>query len=366
MRYLSLFSGIEAASVAWEPLGWTPAAFAEIDPFCCAVLAHHWPDAPNLGDVTRITDDRIAALGHIDLVVGGSPCTDLSIAGKRAGLAGKQSCLFHEQVRIFHAARNLCGARWLLWENVPGIFSSNNGRDFATVAGKLVGIEIPVPPRGFGSEGAACGPVGIVEWATLDAQWFGVAQRRARYFALLDTGDWTHRPPVLLEPDRLRGDSPPRRETGQDVAPTLGARTRGGGGLGTDFDCGGLITGSLVARCGRNGAAGNSADMLICGTVSSKWAKGSSGPAGDECQNLVVHTLRVRCITPLEAERLQGFPDGHTAIPYRGKPASDSPRYRAIGNSMAVPVMRWIGDRIQGAVDYEQSLQSRPNNGEVS
>ena len=302
MNYLSLFSGIEAASVAWKPLGWTCVGVAEIDPFPCAVLAHHYPAVPNLGSVTDITDEQIAALGPIDVVVGGSPCQDLSVAGKRVGLAGERSGLFHHQLRIFHAARHLCGARFIVWENVPGAFSTHGGRDFAVVVGAMAGCELPVPADGWGTEGVALGEHGLVEWAVLDAQWFGVAQRRRRVFAVLDVGDWSARPPILLEPDRLRGDSapsreagegstagvikgaaigrqphngpqygdaiadgscytlttnevhavahslrgdsPPSREAGKDVAPTIAARTRGGGGLGTDFDCdGGLVVG---------------------------------------------------------------------------------------------------------------------------
>ncbi len=243
MKFLSLFSGIEAASVAWTPLGWQCVGVAEIEPFPCAVLAHHYPDVPNLGSVTDITDEQIAALGPIDVVVGGSPCQDLSVAGKRAGLAGERSGLFHHQLRIFHAARHLCGARYLLWENVPGAFSSNRGRDFAVVVGEMAGCSLPVPPDGWGTEGVVLGEHGLVEWAVLDAQWFGVAQRRRRVFAVLDVGDWSSRPPILLERDGLRGDSAPSREAGK-VAPTIPSRRTSGGGLGTDFDC----DGGLIAR----------------------------------------------------------------------------------------------------------------------
>lgn len=254
IHYLSLFSGVEAASLAWGPLGWAPVAFAEVEPFPSAVLAHHWPQVPNLGDVTKITDDVIAALGRIDVVVGGSPCQDLSLAGRRAGLAGERSGLFFEQVRIFHAARTLCGARWLVWENVPGALSSRQGRDFGAVAGTLVGTETGVPDGGWGTEGVALGPDGLLEWAVLDAQWFGVAQRRRRVFAVLDAGDWRSRGPVLLEPDGLRGDTAPRREAGKGIA--AGTRSRAGRGR-------------------------------ISRSVSAKWAKGSGGPAVDEAYNLV-------------------------------------------------------------------------------
>lgn len=149
-------------------------------------------------------------------------CQDLSVAGKRAGLAGERSGLFHEQLRIFHAARHLCGARFLVWENVPGAFSSNAGRDFAVVVGAMAGCRVDVPDDGWGTEGVALGQHGLVEWAVLDAQFFGVAQRRRRVFAVLDTGDWTGRPPILLEPDRLRGDSAPSREARKDTAGSTG------------------------------------------------------------------------------------------------------------------------------------------------
>lgn len=118
MRYLSLFSGIEAATVAWAPLGWTPVAFSEIAPHPSAVLAHHWPHVPNLGDITLITEEVIRELGHIDVVIGGSPCQNLSVAGNGKGLGGEQSKLFYEQIRVFDLCRSLHDTRFLLWENV--------------------------------------------------------------------------------------------------------------------------------------------------------------------------------------------------------------------------------------------------------
>lgn len=249
MKYLSLFSGMEAAHLAWAPLGWTCVGVAEIEPAACALLRHRLSHVPNLGSVTEITEEQVAALGAFDVLIGGSPCQDLSIAGRRAGLAGARSSLFHHQMRIFNAARHFCGARWLVWENVPGAFSSNQGRDFAVVVGAMAGSELPVPAGGWGSEGVALGDNGLVEWSVLDAQWFGVAQRRRRVFAVLDTGNWSDRPPVLLERDGLRGNSAPRRDTGESVTGTLSARTQGGGGLGTDFECqGGLVAGTLSAH----------------------------------------------------------------------------------------------------------------------
>ncbi|HEL2957689.1 TPA: DNA cytosine methyltransferase [Stenotrophomonas maltophilia] len=256
MRYLSLFSGMEAAHLAWAPLGWTCVGVAEIEPAACALLRCRLPHVPNLGSVTEITDGRIATLGAFDVLIGGSPCQDLSVAGRRAGLAGARSSLFHHQMRIFNAARHFCGTRWLVWENVPGAFSSNQGRDFAVVVGSMAGTDLPVPTGGWGSEGVALGDNGLVEWSVLDAQWFGVAQRRRRVFAILDTGNWSDRAPVLLESDSLRGDSAPRRVTGESVTGTLSARTQGGGGLGTDFECqGGLVAGTLSANPKAAGSA---------------------------------------------------------------------------------------------------------------
>ena len=237
MRYLSLFSGIEACGIWKDRLGWEPVAFAEIEPFPCAALVHHYPDVPNLGNIMDITDDQIAALGHIDVVVGGSPCQDLSIAGKRQGMtkdSGTRSSLFHHQIRIFDAARKHNGARFLLWENVPGAFSSNKRADFAAVVGEMVGT-YPTVPKKWEKEGLAIGPNGLVEWCVLDAQWRGLAQRRKRVFALLDTGDWASRPPILLEPKSLSGDTPPSREAGEIAAGTLEARSTGC--FGIDEEC---------------------------------------------------------------------------------------------------------------------------------
>jgi DNA (cytosine-5)-methyltransferase 1 len=402
MRYLSLFSGIEAATVAWHQLGWTPVAFAEIEPGPCSVLKHHYPAVPNLGDVTCITDAQIAALGRIDVVIGGSPCQDLSVAGKRAGLAGARSSLFHEQLRIFNAARHLCGARWLVWENVPGAFSSNAGRDFAVVVGAMAGLELAPPRDGWGNEGMAVGENGLVEWCVLDAQWFGLAQRRKRVFAVLDTGDWANRPPVLLEPDRLRGDFAPRREAGQGSSvDTLGGTSSGGGWrIGADEAAAGhlipetthtlradgfdasedgtgrgtpLIPVGVMAH-GQGGAeitAGGRSPTLTCNHEAPVIAFDckSSGQSGfgvgdiastlrsmghaDSHQNGGGHLavaergMQVRRLTPRECERLQGFMADYTLVPHNGKPLADGPRYKALGNSMATPVIAWIGRQIE-------------------
>jgi hypothetical protein len=160
-------------------------------------------------------------------------CQDLSVAGKRAGLNGERSGLFFTAIDIIRWS----GARFALWENVPGAFSSNAGRDFAAVVGALTGVEPDVPDGGWRNTGVALGPLGLLEWCVLDAQWFGVPQRRRRIFALADFGGWPSRSPILLEPYGLQGHPPPRREAREAVTGCLSARTQGGGGLGTDFDC---------------------------------------------------------------------------------------------------------------------------------
>lgn len=257
MKYLSLFSGIEAASVAWVPLGWSPVAFAEVEPFPCSVLRAHYPHVPNLGDVTKIARQQIEELGGIDLVCGGFPCQDLSVAGKRKGLmnadgSSTRSGLFFTAMRIAEWAR----ARWVVLENVPGLFSSNQGRDFAAVVGEMAGCEFDVPTGGWENAGVAVGPLGLVEWATLDAQYVrveshprAVPQRRRRVFIVRDSGNWANRPPLFLEPEGMRGDPAPRRQARESVAGTLSARTKGGGGLGTDSDlAGGLVSHTLLGK----------------------------------------------------------------------------------------------------------------------
>ncbi|ARV23366.1 DNA cytosine methyltransferase [Xanthomonas citri pv. glycines] len=412
MNYLSLFSGMEAAHLAWSPLGWRCKGVAEIDPAACALLRHRLPHVPNLGSVTDITDEQIRALGPLDVVIGGSPCQDLSVAGKRAGLGGARSGLFHHQLRIFNAVRHLCGARWLVWENVPGAFSSNKGRDFAVVVGALAGSELTVPADGWSNEGVALGDNGLVEWSVLDAQWFGVAQRRRRVFAVLDTGDWAGRPPVLLERDSLRGDSAPSREARQSVAGSLTASAGRRGGVndpergqliafGGNNTSGPIDVGTCLNACAS--ASGRldfeSETFLVQEVAHTLRAEGfdasedgtgrgtplipvtafgckDSDPARSVSDD-VAPTLRamghanshanaggqvavaqgpaVRRLTPRECERLQGAEDDWTLVPNAaGKPMADGPRYKMLGNSFAVPVIRWIGDSIQRAHTWAQ------------
>lgn len=357
MRFLSLFSGIEAASAAWEPLGWECVAVSEIEPFSSAVLQHHYPGVPNLGDVTKITEDDIKALGPIDLVVFGSPCQDLSVAGRRDGIKGEQSGLFFSAIKIIEWARKHNGCRFALWENVPGAFSTNKGRDFAAVVEQMAGLrDVDVPKYGWGTEGAALGDDAMLEWSVLDAQWFGVAQRRRRVFAIADFGDWASRPPILLERQSLRGGTSPSREPRKEAAGDAGASVKSTGSHGE-------LVGALCARDfkgvgnqyvteGKLVISENTGHRKLTfesykndETASTIMARDHKG----HTDLVVCGTPQVRRLTPVECERLQGFPDNWTQIPWRNKPAEDCPighRYKALGNSMAVPVMRWIGQQI--------------------
>ena len=551
MRYVSTFSGIEAASVAWDCLGWEPMAFCEIDQFPSAVLAERYPDVPNLGDMTKVDWRNFANRnGKPDLLVGGSPCQSFSIAGTRTGLDGA-SGLMWEYVRAVRELR----PRWILWENVPGALSSTHGEDFRCLLEALDGI-------GYG-----------LAWRVLDAQFFGVAQRRRRVFLV---GHFRERPPieVLFEPDGLRWDTPQGREKRKELAAAAGRGARCAGlvaGAGSvagapavhsmhqnqagdiavsEESCGTLTSGSSVSRqqlivsgqcvaiqgsmigrsdangpqgggieddgacytlnctdrhgvlafaqntrdeanpgmkqttyvcetanAGSNGLMAGESDVMntldtratsavayalklrhtgsenkgggqgplvqedvsatlatsqdqtifqpgaipineMVATRGGKLGRGTgfgvgeegdpantisashphavavtqygeelggtltarfdSSPCTDRGQNVVClgddnakascdeemagslkcggsapiaasPSMVVRRLTPTECERLQGFPDGWTKIPYKGKPAEecpDGPRYKAIGNSMAVNVMRWIGVRI--------------------
>lgn len=208
IRYISVFSGIEAASVAWGPLGWEPVAFSEIDEFPSAVLAHRFPDVPNLGDITKVDwKGVVAEHGAVDLVVGGSPCQSFSIAGGREGLDG-ESRLMYEYIRAVREVR----PRWFLWENVPGVFSTDAGRAFGILLHEMDEL-------GYG-----------LAWRVLDAQFFGVAQRRRRVFLVGCLGEGGASAAVLFEPQSVSGNTRPSREKRQELARAVEERARSGGG----------------------------------------------------------------------------------------------------------------------------------------
>jgi DNA (cytosine-5)-methyltransferase 1 len=417
MKYATVCSGIEAPSVAWHPLGWEPVFFSEIEPFPCAVLKHHYPAVPNRGDMTRFKEWPDATF---DVLCGGTPCQSFSVAGLRKGLDDPRGNL----TLVFLAVVDRFRPEWVVWENVPGILSSDGGRAFGAFLGGLGQL-------GYG-----------FAYRVLDAQYFGVPQRRRRVFVVGHLGDWRAAAAVLFERHCLQGHPAPRREAREGIAPTISARTEGGGGLGTDFDCdGGLVASHDIAqplRAGRqfsdmgdgqsnvvahslraNGfdasedGTGRGTPLVpdVCPALKSRDYKGPSsdgdgdgailvpvaygideeqnaaeelmgtlkartdgggfeaavafaqnqrdevremevagalaGEPGMKQQTYLQQAMQVRRLTPRECERLQGFPDDYTLIQYRGKPAADGPRYKALGNSMAVPVVRWIGERIE-------------------
>ena len=319
MRFLSVCSGMEAASVAWEPLGWKAVGFSEIEPFPCAILAHRFPNTPNYGSLTEHHTWPIEP-GTVDLLVGGTPCQSFSVAGLRKGMADPRGNL----ALVFLGLADRVKPRWIVWENVPGVLSSNGGRDFGAFLGALVEL-------GYG-------------WAyrVLDAQHFGVPQRRRRVFvvARLGAGGWESAAKVLFEPESLCGDTAKGRKKGQGVA----SDAQGGAGdqmphvVHPVVPLDGMNLLSRLGKCGEE----HSVQNFDPNDPSFTLRKGGA-------QHGVLTPMAVRRLTPTECMRLQGFPDNWANIPWKGKPegqAPDGPQYKAAGNSMAVPVMRWIGSRI--------------------
>lgn len=347
MRYISVFSGIEAASVAWQPLGWEAVAFSEIEPFPCDLLSHYYPSVPNLGDISKI--DWKEYHGKIDIVVGGSPCQSFSIAGQREGMGGA-SGLVREYFRFLQEVH----PTWFVWENVPGVFSSNKGRDFPFIVSKWHEL-------GYN-----------VSWRVLDAQFFGVAQRRRRVFAVGHSGNWRYPAKVLFEQESLRGNTTKSRKKRQahpgctQASPSASGCNLYNGEVTGEIACSPIAPaiGASGPPYSRTGNERTEIEALVYQPVILKEKEGKPGGGkgplyGDKSftlncsQDQTLIWQGVRRLTPLEAERLQGFQDGYTDIEFRGKHAVDSVRYKALGNSMCVNVMRWIGERIQKVEDGE-------------
>ncbi len=408
MKFLSVCSGIEAASCAWD---WEAVAFSEIEKFPSQVLSHHYPETPNWGDMTKFKEWPDA---NVDVLVGGTPCQSFSVAGLRKGLDDPRGNLMLTYLAIAAKYR----PKWVVWENVPGVLSSNGGLDFASFL------------RGLGE----CG-YGFA-YRVLNAQYFGVPQRRRRVFVVGCLGDWRNAAAVLFEQHSLQGHPAPSRKKGESVAGTFKARANSGG-WGSDVD---LAAGNymqpvakcLTTSCQRNDAEtetlvtqptyslqgagvtsqnsqGSGWNEEVSFTLSTVDVHGVAQPipidtmnhigrkdshslgdfepgapsytltkghshavaqpiaptltaannpsrspqaseVTDQIAAVYATSMAVRRLTPVECERLQGFPDGYTDIKLKGKPTPDGPRYKALGNSMAVPVMRWIGQRIE-AVD---------------
>ena len=533
MKYLSVCAGIEAASVAWHPLGWHPLAFSEIEAFPRAVLAYHYPGVPLHGDFTKLRDDPWIV--DADVLVGGTPCQAFSVAGLRRSLDDDRGNLSLEFVRLADAIDDFrldAGKQpaIVVWENVPGVLSVKDNA-FGCFLSALAGEDTAINPPGgkWTDAGVVDGPRRRIAWRILDAQYFGLAQRRRRVFVVASAREGFDPAAVLFELEGVRRDTPPRRETGQaasaratgragershwdgvnnpvplpqvvgtldtecgggklthqslanghvigtitarmfnalgardveegavlpcyldplnqsantEIAKTLAARddmdgmgvvtcaSEDGTGLGTplvpitfggqmstpqtDFDMvqtlqaknpmavayafaqnsrdevrlqggNGQIVGALSAEPGMKQTTYVAIDAAPCVAVAGAICKDSfsGGPGGrpegaaaghfiptavafggdvartlsarqgspcaDRGMDVVASAMAVRRLTPVECERLQGFPDAYTMIPWRNKPAADcpdGPRYKALGNSMAVPCMRWIGNRI--------------------
>ena len=420
MNYLSVCSGIEAATVAWHHMGWKPVGFSEIEKFPSQVLAHHYPQVTNFGDMTKYKEWKLDA--SIGLLVGGTPCQSFSVAGLRKGLDDPRGNLALTYVGILDKFR----PKWCVWENVPGVLSSGGGRDFGSFLGALGEL-------GYG-------------WAyrVLDAQNFGVAQRRRRVFVVGCLGGWESAAKVLFESESLSGNIAKGKSSWKETTTAAGISTQLCGpltardykGISSD-DCNErymkMVATPKIANCLETTAndysradgfnmiayewhnqdsrikpieiaatlncnAGGREGHLIqtvyenhpsdsrvkemgetCQTVTSTWGSGGGNipfvqktyalqGAGSTSQNAngngykeeqsytlnvtdvhgVATNMAVRRLTEVECERLQGFPDNYTNIKEN---CPSGARYKALGNSMAVPVMRWIGERIN---NYER------------
>lgn len=477
VKFGSVCSGIEAASVAWMPLGWVPAWFSEIEPFPSALLEHHYPEIPNLGDMTSLPD-RILS-GEVeapDVFCGGTPCQAFSVAGKRQSLddeRGNLSLTFCEIANAIDDIRHKQGKQpsVIFWENVPGVLNTKDNA-FGCFLGELAGESCALEPSGgrWTNAGFVLGPKRAIAWRILDAQYFGLAQRRRRVFVVASARNGFDPAKVLFEFDGVRRDIAPSREQGQKATGDAGAGTNQAGfrkltfesyaqdetastmmardyksytdlvaysfdslssnsmkssnphsgcrevnlskTLDTTIPChsknqGGIALNNCLnpehPQCWRvydpagvapslqageargNIIAFNSRQYPVSGAVSQAVAiqstvigrkpeNGPQGPGYDDSgvcftqtavdRHAVATATAVRRLTPVECERLMGFPDGYTAIPWRGKSAEDCPdghRYKALGNSWAVPNVRWIGARIAAKLNRKNLSPQKPD-----
>ena len=479
MRYGSVCSGIEAAALAVKQagVGWKCAFLSEIEKFPCAILKHHYPDTPLHGDFTTIGENDY---GPIRLICGGTPCQSFSIAGKRRGLDDPRGDLSLEFIKLAERKH----AVWLVFENVPGLLSSADGEDFATFISAATGYEYAAPEGGWKKAGIAEGKPGKwgISWRMLDAQYFGVAQRRRRVIVIGYLGNWRPAAAVLCEPESVPGNPAPRREKGHKIASTIGngSGNRGwkvgaeeaagnrlitstgrvshclnGGGMGridyetetlvsltpgnkgmsVDQACGNMAIARTLKSGGNlrhdesqdtliafshkdygNGATENLSPTLqdqhngmavaihenqrgeislndttplntdggkpgqgypaiavfkagqgsAAGGIGYEVEKSPTLGAADSGSNrtpCIQNGMTVRRLTEKECERLQGFPDDYTQIPWRNKPAEacpGGPRYKSIGNSWAVPKFAWLFKRI----DFVDKLLEAEHNGD--
>jgi DNA (cytosine-5)-methyltransferase 1 len=362
MKFGSVCSGIEAASVAWHPLGWKAAWLSEIEPFPCAVLKHHYPDVPNLGDMTLLPE-RILS-GEVeapDLFCGGTPCQAFSVAGLRNSLDDARGNLSLTFVGIANAIDHVRSVRGdapaiIFWENVPGVLSTKDNA-FGCFLAALAGESdlVTCPDGKWSTAGVVVGQTRTVAWRVLDAQYFGVAQRRRRVFVIASARDNFDPAEILFEFDSVRRDIAPSREKREDIThATSPCLTSSGRGVERAGDTRGQA-GEPMNTLTKGDRHAVAQPTIVHGTQDpcvSDIAFAQGRNSGGE--NVMVQAMQVRRLTPVECERLQGFPDNYTDIKAKGKPTPDGPRYKALGNSWAVPVVAWIGERIA------QRLESIP------
>ena len=349
MNYISVCSGIEAATVAWNKLGWNPLGFSEVDKFPSAVLQHHYPNVPNLGDMTNYKEWNINE--SVDLIIGGTPCQSFSISGLRKGLEDPRGNLALTYIGLLDYFK----PKYFIWENVPGVLSSNKGEDFSSFIRAIQEIRY-----GFA-------------YRVLDAQYFGVPQRRKRVFVVgCSSGDWRSAAEILFESESLSRDTEESRQKGKDFTKETRGSSTTDNRRSARVSVPVSIQGNLIGRgekSGPNGVGASEDNTMYtltktdvhavvyeshpndsrvtdmgdtCTTVTARWGTGGNNTP-------LVNQSVIRRLTPVECERLQGFPCGYTEIPYNNKPHTpDGHRYKALGNSMAVPVIRWLGERING------------------
>ena len=423
LTFGSVCSGIEAASVAWHPLGFKAEWFSEIEPFPSAVLAHHYPDVPNLGDMCQLPGRILRGeIDAPDILVGGTPCQAFSVAGLGESLNDERGLLSLKYVEILNAIdfirqRDGRDPAISVWENVPGVlFTKDNA--FGCIIGALAGEDHPLRPAGKRWTNAGCvyGPRRTVAWRILDAQHFGVPQRRRRIFVVASAGAISPEQ-ILFEQGGLCRNPTPRTDTRPQITGTFTSSAyRGGAGNQPEAAAAGLfqpvingktevvgvygegsfadyregristvkasggacgygsenliasINGNIIGRTPQNGGNGSGFNHDIAPTLTRTdrhavafQSNNSASMNMPVCDGMaptltcnakymsVQYSTQVRRFTPVECERLQGFPDNYTQVVVKGKEAKDTPRYVAIGNSMPVPVMHWLGKRIRGA-----------------
>ena len=348
--FLSICSGIESASVAWEPLGFKCIGVSEIDPFRSELLKYHYPEVKNYGDFTKIQKRDIGK--KPDIIVGGTPCATFSIAGLRKGIKSDRGNLALEFIRIIKRLN----PKWVLWENVPGVLSSNNGKDFGSFLGGL----------------AECG-YGFA-YRVLDTQYIrtqrfprAIPQMRRRVFVVGHIGNWRRASEVLFDEESLSWNPPPCRKEGSGVTTKTQECSIGSDQYmkfrSSDFGryVEDNVSSTIKARDYKSATDLITDNSVICFEPNTadgfaRVRKEEVSPTlnamtgGNRQPCVALEQFKIRRLTPIECERLQGFPDNYTQIPYRGKVKENCPsskRYEACGRAMSINVMEWLGTRIK-------------------